>query len=68
MKEISIREFEVLSIGQAENKAAATGCTVLLLGKNGVCVGQDVRGGEPAYGLPAVRDIKATPHNSRLMA
>ena len=41
MKEISIQEFEGLSIGQAENKAA-TGCTVLLLGKNGACVGQDV--------------------------
>lgn len=48
MKEISIQEFEGLSIGQAENKAAATGCTVLLLGKNGACVGQDVRGGGPA--------------------
>lgn len=43
MKEISIREFEGLAIGQAENKAVATGCTVLLLGKNGACVGQDVQ-------------------------
>ena len=52
MKEISIQEFEGLSIGQAENKAAATGCTVLLLGKNGACVGQDVRGGgrRPCFG------------------
>ena len=48
MKEISIQEFEGLSIGQAENQAAATGCTVLLLGKNGACVGQNVRGGGPA--------------------
>lgn len=60
MKEISIREFEGLSIGQAENKAAATGCTVLILGKNGACVGQDVRGGGPAYGLPAARDCLKT--------
>ena len=52
MKEISIQEFEGLSIGQAENQAAATGCTVLLLGKNGACVGQDVRGGGrcPCFG------------------
>lgn len=28
MKEISIQEFEGLSIGQAENKAAATGCGI----------------------------------------
>ena len=50
MKEISIREFEGLSIGQAENQAAATGCTVLLLGKNGACVGQDVRDRRPCFG------------------
>ena len=48
MQEISITDFENLSIGQAENVRAATGCTVLLLGKNGAPAGLDVRGGGPA--------------------
>ena len=48
MQEISITDFENLSIGQAENVHAATGCTVLLLGKDGAPAGLDVRGGGPA--------------------
>ena len=39
MKEISIRDFEGLKIGSAENVQAATGCTVFLLGENGAPVG-----------------------------
>lgn len=48
MKEIAITEFEDLKIGQAENQSAGTGCTVLLLGEQGVPAGLDVRGGGPA--------------------
>lgn len=48
MKEISLSEFTSLSIGQAENARAATGCTVFLFGKNGAPAGLDVRGGGPA--------------------
>lgn len=45
--EISITDIEPLLIGQAENKDAATGCTVLIC-KDGMRVGLDVRGGGPA--------------------
>lgn len=48
MKEIKITAFENLRIGQAENAAAGTGCTVLLFGENGAPAGLDVRGGGPA--------------------
>lgn len=48
MQEISIMDFENLKIGQAENTAAGTGCTVLLLGQEGAPAGLDVRGGGPA--------------------
>lgn len=48
MQEIPITDFENLKIGQAENAQAGTGCTVLLLGKEGAAVGLDVRGGGPA--------------------
>lgn len=48
MQEISIMDFENLKIGQAENVAAGTGCTVLLLGQEGAPAGLDVRGGGPA--------------------
>ena len=34
MKEISIKDFEGLKIGNAENVQAGTGCTVLLFGEN----------------------------------
>ena len=45
MKEIPITSFDNLQIGQAENTAAGTGCTVVLLGKDGAPAGLDVRGG-----------------------
>lgn len=48
MKEISIKDFRNIQIGQAENVQAGTGCTVFLLGKGGAAVGLDVRGGGPA--------------------
>ena len=47
MKEISITGFEGLKIGNAEDQAAGTGCTVLLF-ENGAPAGLDVRGGGPA--------------------
>lgn len=47
MKEISVTEIENIRIGQTENKAGATGCTVLICEK-GMCAGVDVRGGGPA--------------------
>lgn len=49
ISEIPIRAFEQfgLSIGQAENAQAGTGCTVLMK-KDGMPAGLDVRGGGPA--------------------
>ena len=41
MKEIPITSFDNLQIGQAENTAAGTGCTVVLLGKDGAPAGLD---------------------------
>lgn len=48
MKEITIKDFRNIQIGQAENVQAGTGCTVFLLGREGASVGLDVRGGGPA--------------------
>ena len=47
MKEISIKEIEKFAIGQAEDRAAGTGVTVVLC-KEGAYGGLDVRGGGPA--------------------
>ncbi len=47
MREISLGEFLPLKIGQAENAAAGTGCTVFLC-EEGMRAGLDVRGGGPA--------------------
>lgn len=47
MKEISVNDIDPLVIGQAENEAAGTGCTVLLC-RDGMRAGLDVRGGGPA--------------------
>jgi L-aminopeptidase/D-esterase-like protein len=47
MKEIPITEIQPLKIGQVENAAAGTGCTVFLC-EQGMCAGLDVRGGGPA--------------------
>ncbi len=46
-KEISITDIDPLLIGQTENKDSGTGCTVLLC-KDGMRAGLDVRGGGPA--------------------
>ena len=45
--EIPVTDIEPLMIGQAENKEAGTGCTVLVC-KDGMKAGLDVRGGGPA--------------------
>ena len=47
MKEIGIMEIGGFRIGHAQNKEAATGCTVLLTDRMST-VGVDVRGGGPA--------------------
>ncbi len=47
MKEIQITDIKPLKIGQAQNEAAGTGCTVLLC-EDGMAAGLDVRGGGPA--------------------
>lgn len=47
MKEISIKDIENIRIGSAENKEAATGCTVIVC-EEGAPAGLDVRGGGPA--------------------
>ena len=47
MIEIPITEIESIAIGQAENPAAGTGCTVLI-SKSGMAAGLDIRGGGPA--------------------
>ena len=47
MKEIAVTEIGPVRIGQAEDKAAATGCTVLIC-EEGMRAGLDVRGGGPA--------------------
>lgn len=47
MKEISIKEIENIKIGQAEDAAAGTGCTVVIC-EQGAPAGLDVRGGGPA--------------------
>lgn len=46
-KEISIKDIENIKIGNAENKEAGTGCTVIICEK-GAATGLDVRGGGPA--------------------
>ena len=55
MKEISIRSFEGVGIGQTENAKAGTGCTVFVLG-DGMPAGLDVRGGGPASREPLLLD------------
>ena len=47
MKEIPIHEIENIRIGQTENAAAGTGCTVFVC-PEGMRAGIDVRGGGPA--------------------
>ena len=47
MREIPIQDFSPLRIGQTEDAAAGTGCTVFLC-PEGMRAGMDVRGGGPA--------------------
>ena len=47
MKEISVAEFTDIRIGQTEDEAAGTGCTVFICDR-GMRAGLDVRGGGPA--------------------
>ena len=46
-KEISVTDIQNIRIGQVENAAAGTGCTVFIC-ENGMRAGLDVRGGGPA--------------------
>lgn len=47
MKELPISSIQNIRIGQAEDRAAGTGCTVVLC-ERGAVAGADVRGGGPA--------------------
>ena len=47
MHVISINDVAPVRIGQAQNEAAGTGCTVFIC-PEGMCAGLDVRGGGPA--------------------
>ena len=47
MKKISIKDIEGVRIGNAQDEAAATGCTVFLC-EQGAPAGMDIRGGGPA--------------------
>ena len=47
MKIISIKNFDNIRIGNAQNTSAGTGCTVII-SETGMCAGLDVRGGGPA--------------------
>ncbi|MCF8146528.1 MAG: P1 family peptidase [Deltaproteobacteria bacterium] len=46
MKEIAVTDIEGISVGHAQDLKAATGCTVII-GREGVTAGVDVRGGAP---------------------
>ncbi|MDD4715322.1 MAG: P1 family peptidase [Oscillospiraceae bacterium] len=60
MKEISIAEIEGFRIGHAQDRGAATGCTVVIC-ERGAVTGVDVRGGSPG-----TRDTDAlNPVNNR---
>ena len=47
MKEIKLTDIENVKVGHAENKVAATGCTVIIC-EQGAPTGVDIRGGGPA--------------------
>ena len=48
MKEIAITEIEGIRIGHAQDLDAVTGCTVLM-GRQGMTAGVDVRGSAPGF-------------------
>lgn len=54
-REIPITEVGNVHIGQAENRSAGTGCTVII-SENGMCAGLDIRGGGPASRDSALLD------------
>lgn len=47
VKEITVHDFEEIGIGQAEDRDAGTGCTVIV-SRDGMRAGLDIRGGGPA--------------------
>ena len=47
MKEITLEQMESISVGQTEDAAGGTGCTVII-SRDGMRAGLDVRGGGPA--------------------
>lgn len=47
MREITIKDIGPIRIGQTEDRAAGTGCTVFIC-ENGMPAGVDIRGGGPA--------------------
>ncbi len=61
MKEIPISSIQTVHIGQAENKKAGTGCTVLIC-ENGMAAGLDVRGGGPASRESQLLNPLTVPH------
>ncbi len=61
MKEISIKDFEGIHIGQAEDLAAATGITVLW-SEAGFDAGLDIRGGGPALRESGLLDPLTNEH------
>lgn len=61
MKEISIKDFEGIHIGQAEDLDAATGVTVVW-SENGFNAGLDVRGGGPALRESGLLDPLTNEH------
>lgn len=58
MHEIDIRRIENIRIGNAEDAAGATGCTVILC-ENGAPCGVDIRGGGPASRETPLLDPRA---------
>lgn len=46
-REKPVNQISGFCIGQTENEQAGTGCTVII-GRNGMCAGLDIRGGGPA--------------------
>lgn len=48
LQQIPLTALAGVQIGHAQDEAAATGCTVFLLGAEGAPAGLDVRGGGPA--------------------
>lgn len=65
MKEIKITDIPGICIGQTENADAATGCTVIIA-KDGMDAGVDIRGGGPSSRETPLLDARTT--NNRIHA